>query len=204
MPRPPTPGTPPEEYDLEALRAGNSDVQTRLIQREYLYLYRVIFQMVRDPEEARGLVQETFLQALSRIDTFEGRSRLSTWLCGIAVNVTRAFLRKARRYQPCSEEEFDWLRLRVHARGAYLNPHTAWQPDLALERNERTRALHAALERMPEKYSTILTLRDMEGYSTAEAAEALRITESNARVRLHRARNELRRLLSPHLHEASA
>ncbi len=160
--------------------------------------------MVHNAEDAKNLVQETFLQALSRIDTFEGRSRLSTWLCGIAFNVTRAFLRKARRYQTCTEEEFDWLRLRVHARGAFLNPYTAWQPDVALERNERTRALHAALKKLPEKYSAILTLRDMEGYSTAEAAEVLRISQSNARVRLHRARNELRRLLTPHLMEATA
>ncbi len=71
----------------ESLRVRKPDAMDRLFQQERPLLYGFIFRLVRDPEETQNLVQATFLRAFQSMDTFQGRSKFSTWLCAIAKNV---------------------------------------------------------------------------------------------------------------------
>ena len=182
----------------ESLSVRKPDAMDRLFQQERPLLYGFIFRLVRDPEETQNLVQETFLQAFQCMDTFQGRSKFSTWLCAIAKNVVFLSFRKTRRYKVYSEEELDRLPARFNVSGLPTGAYTAWDPEALVEENEWARIVRAAIDRLSEKDRAIITLRVMEEFSTGEAARVLRISEGNARVRLHRARNALRKLLEPY------
>lgn len=100
-----------DALELEALRAGDPDALNRLVHRHNSNLYRAIFRVVRDPDQTQSLVQETFFQALRSLHTFRARSKLSTWLYSIAMNVTRNALRWELRHKGLEEDEVDRLTL---------------------------------------------------------------------------------------------
>lgn len=173
-----------------------------LIERERERIYHVVYRIVKDDEEAVNVVQETFVQAFQRIDSFRGHSKLSTWLCGIAVNQARLYLRRARRYTMHGTDDLE----RLYATGAVrkgLNPMDV-SPDTRMERNERISMVRRAIDQLPDKYRSIITLRDIQQLSTEETARALGIKEGTVRVQLHRARHALRRILAPQLGRALA
>ncbi len=182
----------------ESLSVRKPDAMDRLFQQERPLLYGFIFRLIRDPEETQNLVQETFLQAFQSMDTFQGRSKFSTWLCAIAKNVVFLSFRKTTRYKVYPEEELDRLQARFNVSGLPTGAYTAWDPEAMVEKNERARIVRAAIDRLSEKDRAIIQLRVMEEFSTGEAARVLHISEGNARVRLHRARNALRKLLEPY------
>ena len=143
-------------------------------------------------------VQEAFLKAFQKIDGFEARSSLKTWLHRITVNEALMKLRVLKRLneQPIDPlmPEFDSNACRIEAPWPYL----ATAEDI-LER-ESTRALVTAkIGELPESYRIVLVLRDIEELDTAEVAEMLGITRGNVKVRLHRARSALKTLLEPAL-----
>ena len=191
-----------EALEIEALRAGNPEALNRLVCQHSRILYGAIFRRVRDPDQAQSLLQETFLQAIRSIHTFRARSKLSTWLYSIAMNVTRDALRREQRYKGLSENELDRLPL-------FTTPgtHAEWQasrdPEAVVEQRERSRIVRDAIDRLSESYRTIIMMRYLKELSTAEVATMLGITEGAVRVRLHRACNALREQLSSRWPELS-
>lgn len=151
--------------------------------------------MIRDEDEVRNLTQETFLQAIQNIDSFRGEAKVSTWLCSIAINLARAHLRKARRYQAMEEEDLEGLLPTFDLFGQGRETHREWQPEEYTEQEERVRLIQDALDRLPDDYRTVVVLRDLEELNTQEVAEILGVSEGAVRVRLHRARQALRTLL---------
>ena len=194
---------PPDAYDLEALLAGDPAAFEALVRAESDRLYRVIVRIVRDDDEAKSLLQETFLQAYQRLGTFRGESKLTTWLYAIGINLARGSLRKRRRYDTYAEEDIERLQPDFRMGIMYEDAYAPWSPLDGAERAERRRLVHEALDRLPEDYKTVIVLRDLEEHSTAETAEILEITPGAVRVRLHRARQALRALLDRHLGGAS-
>ena len=189
-----------EAQAIEALRARDPDALDRLVRDQCQRIYGAILRLVRDPDEAGSLVQETFLQALHSLDAFRGQAKVSTWLYGIAMNVTRTYLRKKIQHRRVlSERDIDWLQPHFTWRGTHAERYTDWDPEIMLEKRERAHMVRQAIDRLPERYRVVLVMRDLEELSTAEVAEALSISEGNVRVRLHRARNTIRTLLAPHL-----
>ena len=155
---------------------------------------------MKDPHEAEEVLQETFISAFKALPRFEGRSQLSTWLYRIGYNAALMRLRKRRLPtesldEPVTTEEGDMLPRELVDWGSI--------PDELLLNQELRTVLDAALETLPESLRTVFVLRDIEGLSTAEAAEALGLTETNAKVRLHRARLALRERLTGLLCTAS-
>lgn len=185
------------DFDVAAILNGDRRAFEELVRRESPRLYRMIVRIVRDPDEAQSVLQETFLQAFRRLDTFRGDAKLSTWLYGIGINQARAALRKTRRYQPLEEQDIDRLQPSVTG-GMFDSRLRSWNPDRVTERAERAQLVRAAIDRLPENYRTIIILRDIEEFSTAETARMLDINEGAVRVRLHRARLALRALLDSH------
>lgn len=161
-------------------------------------LYRCIARLVRDPDEVQNLVQETFLQALRKVEKFRGESLLSTWLCAIGINLARVSLRRSSRTNVMDEADIEALQPRFDADGHTIAAYPLWHPEQGLMRKEQIRILHEAIERLPEDYRLAITLRDLEELPMEEVARMLEITEGNLRVRLHRARNALRNLLIHH------
>ena len=141
------------------------------------------------------------IRAFRAIDRFEGRSSLSTWLHRIVINVcmTRLAARKRRAEESLDDllpvfDEDGFRAGRVEAADASV--------ENTVNQLENRTLIRAALEQLPDNYRTVIVLRDLEEYSTAEAAEALGVTVTAVKLRLHRARAALRAKLEPLLHES--
>ena len=161
--------------------------------RRMLSVARRFFPQAAD---AHDCVQEAFLQAFRRLETFEERSSLGTWLHRIVVN---AALMKIRARTRRREEPLDDLMPEFDAQGCRLDQNLG--PLRSVEEIVATResqeVVRRAIEKLPEKYRTVLVLRDLEGYNIEETATILEMPGGTVKTRLHRARAALKRLLEP-------
>ena len=152
--------------------------------------------ILKDDHLAEDCVQETFIKAFDKLDTFEGRSGLGTWLHSIMVNQALMKLRKDRpgRLEQIDDlmPQFDSNACRIEAPWSYLAT-----PDELLEKQQSRRLVQSHIEQLPENYRIVLQLRDIEEHDTATVAEILGMTEGAVKVRLHRARSALKALLEP-------
>lgn len=189
----------PWETDLEVYE-DESELLAALQQREpyactcFMKWYapgmtRLAVRMVGDPDEAEGVVQQSFIAACSRVEDFRGESSLRTWLHRIVVNNALMRLRRRRKAQLSLERDEAGRKL-VSA----ITDHAEEPLDRVLER-ELGDALNRAVTELPETLRSVFVLRELEDYSTREAAEALGISESAVKVRLHRARQAIRPLI---------
>ena len=181
-------------FDLEALLQGDPAAFEILVRQESPRLFRMIMRIVRDENEAESILQETFLQAYKRLHTFRREAKVSTWLYAIGLNLARASLRKSKRYESLDEKDIDRLQPSF-SHGHYTEAHQQWNPQKIAEHSERKALVHKAIHQLPPDYRLVVELRDIEELSTAEAARILDISEGAVRVRLHRARQALRKLL---------
>ena len=188
---------PESEADLVArLRAGDASAQEALVRAHITYLLRVARNILRDEALAEDCVQEAFLSAFAKIDTFEGRSSIRSWLRRIAMNAALMKLRSAKRRDERPIEdflpEFDRNGCRIEPPWTRLAT-----PEEIAESNDRRALVKEKVAELPEAYRTVLVLRDFEELSTREVAETLGLSEAAVRVRLHRARAALKTLLEP-------
>jgi len=173
-----------DEPTVEALKAGSEHAFRCLFEQERKRLHNFVRKIVEDADEAENIVQETFAEAYRQIDDFRGEAKVSTWLFSIARHLAYGHLRTAKRHNYAEHETIEFLQ--AEQGGA----STVTQE--AVERSERRRIVHDALQELPDHYRRVVQLRDLEEQSTTETAEQLGLTEGNVRVRLHRARKKLR------------
>lgn len=184
---------------IERLKANDAAAFERLVEERSAGIYALLYRLTEDPEEARDLTQETFLQAFRNIAHFRGDADLRTWLYRIAVNQARnrwRWWRRRRRDVTVSLDEtgngddanHSPLSDRLSDAGAE-NPE-----QLALAR-EREQVLTVALHTLSRTYREVVVLRDIEGLSYEEVAAALEISVGTVKSRLSRGRLELRRRL---------
>lgn len=183
--------------DVEAILRGDRAAFAHLVEKESPRLFRVIVRVLHDEDEARSVMQETFLQAYQRLGTFRRESKLTTWIYAIGINLARAALRKMRRADTFEEADIERMQPRFE-KGMFAQEPRSWNPQKIAEKSQRRLLVHRAIAQLPEDYRVIITLRDLEELSTDEAADTLGISNGAARVRLHRARQALRTLLSKH------
>lgn len=183
---------------LARLRAGDEAAYADLVGRESGRMLATAQRLLRNPDEAADAVQDAFLSAFRNLDSFHGDARLSTWLHRIVVNAALMRMRR-RRHRP--EESIDDLLPRFAEDGHFAEEPKAWSlaGDQLVESRETRAAVRRCIERLPETYRSVLVLRDLEDFDTAEAAEMLGISENATKVRLHRARQALRTLLEQEL-----
>jgi len=182
-----------QEVSLEALKAGDMAEFARLVDAYSNNIYRVALKILNDPQDAEDILQETFLKALRALPSFEGRSSLSTWLYRIAVNEALMLVRKRRAnfvsidvdredddidVEPV--EIVDWCCL----------------PEGDLLSAEARQFLDTAVQHLSPALRAVFVLRDLEGLSVKETADALNLTETAVKTRLLRARLKLREELS--------
>lgn len=187
----------------EAIRSGTEHGFETLVRQETGRLLSVTRRILRNEEDARDAVQDAFISAYRAREKFSGDAKVSTWLHRIAVNAALTKLRSRKR-RP--EESIDELLPRFQPSGRFVDAVTSWQEpvDVALSRRETADLVRQAIDELPESYRLALLLRDIEGLSTKEAADALDVTPNAVKLRLHRARLALRSLLAPHFRGAAA
>jgi RNA polymerase sigma-70 factor (ECF subfamily) len=183
---------------LRRLRSGEEAAFEEIVRLHSGRLLAVARRMLRNDEEARDAVQQAFLSAFKALPHFNGQSRISTWLHRIVVN---AALMRMRTRSRRPEESIEELLPRFLEDGHHAETWTEWgsSVDVLLERREVRQRVRAAIDRLPESYRTVLLLRDIEEMDTAEAAKALGLSANAVKIRLHRARQALARLLSSEL-----
>jgi RNA polymerase sigma-70 factor, ECF subfamily len=181
---------------MERARRGHPTAFSVLVRRYDRYLYRVARSVLRDDDEAEDVVQQTFLQAFTKMADFRGEANLRTWLTRIALNEA---LGRRRRQRPIVEiGQLDSAQERVRSQ-IYLAPLTGSTPERAAARTQIRRILEQAIDDLPPAFRTVLVMRDVEEASVEETATVLGIRPETVRTRLHRARRMLRESLGEQL-----
>lgn len=190
-----------EQSLIAASKDGDSAALDTLVRVHQDRVYGFAMRMCRNVEDAKDILQETFLGMVRSLREFREESKFSTWLYRIAAN---ACLKKRRRgvHDPTPEQELslDELMPRPDAEGR--KPEIAdWSDDAerALLRGELSGRMEAAIDKLPKEYKIVLVLRDVEGLSAEETAQAVGLSVAAVKSRLHRARVFVRRDLAEYL-----
>jgi RNA polymerase sigma-70 factor (ECF subfamily) len=199
------PSDPPQDDHglIAASQQGDPAALEALVRRHQDRVYGFAMRMCRNVEDAKDILQDTFLGVVRSIRDFRAESKFSTWLYRIAAN---ACLKKRRRgvHDPTPEQELSLDALMPRPDSEGVKPEIPdWSEDAerALLRGELGGRLEAAIDRLPREYKIVLLLRDVEGLSAEEAAEALGLSVAAVKSRLHRARVFVRRELAGYFQE---
>lgn len=171
-------------------KAGDNAAFAELYRRYSKRVFGVCFSLVRDVSITEDLVQESFLRAYRKLDTFREDSLFSTWLHRIAVNSALMYLRK--RSSSATEVS---LNEPTHDDSAEEMGELFGAEDTVLEKLVDRVTLQRAIESLPPGYRAVVVLHDVEGYQHDEIAEILGCTIGNTKSQLHKARLKLRSLL---------
>jgi RNA polymerase sigma-70 factor, ECF subfamily len=165
---------------------GNHDSYGELVNRYSDRLYSAMLHVTGSHNEAEEVVQESFVQAFIKLETFQGNSQFFTWLYRIAFNNT---LSRHRRRRSDISLEFS------RESGGMDPEDRSEAPDASILRAERVALIHRALQSLTEEHRVILVLREMQELSYEEIAEVLGINLGTVRSRLSRARVQLKSIL---------
>lgn len=165
---------------IRRILAGDARAEREFYDRHVERVHRLVFRMAGDGVLAQDFVQETFLRAFERLESFRGEAALSTWLHAIAVSVTLNGLRKVKRSR---QREADLTEAAEIDRGA---PRA--EPDLKAR-------LQGAIGALPDHYRVVFIMHDVEGYTHEEIGSALDMPAGTSKARLSRARARLREML---------
>jgi RNA polymerase sigma-70 factor (ECF subfamily) len=187
-----------ESRMIASILAGDAQLFHELIRPYERRVYAMALSFLRNEADAEDVAQEAFLKAFRGLASFRGDAKFGTWLVSITLNEARSRIRRrdAIKMESLDEPEDD----QGHSSPALLRD---WKeiPSEALERKEVRSLLQKAITSLPQIYREVFQLRDIEQLSVNEAAQALGITVSSVKVRLHRARMMLQKNLAPQLKE---
>lgn len=191
-----SPTTPPQ-LATSAVPSRTGQDFDRLYRDHVDLIYRFAHRLCGEPEAAKDLVQETFLNAYRGFQRFRGDAQVSTWLYTIA---SRACLRMRRKRKGAPERELSLEEFIPTSDGEFRLqiPVDGLSPEEAFHNKQVQEALDRAINQLPKKYKMVLVLRDMEGLSAKEVGTVMGLNERAVKSRLHRARLFVRRQLSAH------
>ena len=185
-----------DEQLVQLYQGGKHEVFEEILERYESRIYNFGFKMCRHAEDAKDLLQDTFLTVFRYLDSFRGETRFRNWLYKIAAT---ACLKRRRKKKHEPDVELSWEEL-LPGDHPTDNERPAWlsTPIEQLMNKEMKTFIMDALQDIPDKYRQVFLLRDMEEFNTAEVAEILGISESSVKTRLHRARTFLRNKIHEH------
>lgn len=182
-----------ERLLIERLRRGEDSAFQAFVVEHGGRMLATARRLLRSEDDAHDAVQDAFLSAFKAIGTFSGQSKLSTWLHRIVVN---AALMKTRSRKRRPETSIDDLLPRFDMEGEWA-PGTVMpaQPHELLEQRQTRELVRGCINQLPERYRTVLLMRDIEELSNEEIADLTDSTANAVKIRVHRARQALRTLL---------
>ncbi len=186
-----------EQVLIQRVQNGEIEVFYELVRPYERGVFLAALSLVKNEADAEEVAQEAMLKAFKGLARFRGEAKFSTWLIQIAINEAKMKLRRDRRHLYESLEEG----LRGDDGDYMPKDYADWReiPSEALEQKELRVALTKALKSLPEKYRSVLVLRDVQQLSIAETSQALGISAANVKTRLSRARLQMRDALAPGL-----
>jgi len=187
---------------VERLREGDASALEALMERYASRVFRVARGIARTDADAEEVVQDVFLALARKIETFEGRAQLSTWIYRVATNAA-LLKRRGKRVQleVSLEEHLPTFKEDGHRDGPrdYLLADWSRTPEAELLDGEARTVLARAIDQLSDTYRAVLILRDVEELSNEETARILDESVGSIKSRLHRARMALREQLTRHL-----
>lgn len=193
---------------IRALRAGDEAAFSALVRRYHAPMVRVAQSFVSSPAVAEEVVQETWVGVLRGLERFEGRSTLKTWIFRILTNTAKTRGIREGRTVPFSSLAGDDENDPAVDPGRFLGADDRWaehwatpprrwdtRPEASLLTHELRERLDSAISALPPMQAQVITLRDIEGWSSEEVCNVLELSETNQRVLLHRARSKVRAML---------
>ena len=202
-----------EQRLLTRLRQSDEQAFDELVAKHHGALIRMAMGHVGDREVAEEVVQDTWMAVIESLDRFQGRSSLRTWIFGIMIHKAKDRGVREKRHTTFSDfEVFDDEQedavdpSRFHRSGEWAGhwafPPQPWDdqtPEKLLASQQAVQAMNRAIDALPATLKDVLILRDVEGVDAQEVCEILKITETNLYVRLHRARERVRRAVETYL-----
>jgi RNA polymerase sigma-70 factor (ECF subfamily) len=182
-----------DDYSVQEIISGNRTEFVKLVDAHSNQIYRLALKMLNNHQDAEDVLQNTFIKAFQNINSFEGRSKISTWLYRIATNEALMIIRKHRPEVNISEET-DEDNNDINSPVQFID----WccLPESEMVSSESRIELDNAIQRLSEALRIVFILRDIEGLSIQETSKILNLTETAVKTRLLRARLNLREQLS--------
>ena len=207
--------TDDDQVLIDRLRQGEEVAFDSLVTKHHGALIRMARGFVADREVAEEVVQDTWMTVIQTLDRFEGRSSLRSWIFGILIHKAKDRGVREKRcttfsaFESCDEEGEEAVDpARFYQFGGWAGhwafPPQPWDdrtPEKLLASKQAISAMQRAIDELPPTLKIVLILRDVEGVESAEVCEMLKITEANLYVRLHRAREPVRRAVETYLEE---
>ncbi|MEO8473539.1 MAG: RNA polymerase sigma factor [Chryseolinea sp.] len=163
---------------------GEKELFEILLRRHNQTLYRVLRSYLKDEDDIRDAMQNTYLKAFNKLFQFQGNASFSTWLIRIGMNEALLRLKIIKREQAnflgSNDERLN------------LIPDNQMNAETKIIRREAEQMLEQAIDNLPEMYRVVYMLKEIEGMSNSEVCESLSLTDSNVKVRLHRAKAMLK------------
>ncbi|MBW8323535.1 MAG: RNA polymerase sigma factor [Prolixibacteraceae bacterium] len=178
-------------YYIEAVRKGDVQAFSFLVEKYQKLVYTLALKLLKKPEDAEEMAQDTFIKAYQKLDSYEGKSKFSTWLYSITYNACISELRKRRI-------EFKSLDDRQISDQDEQKMHDYYRET---KKEDQEKYLNLALEKLPEDDQVLVTLYYYESQSMDEISMITGLTVSNIKVKIHRARKQMYSLLHEKLKE---
>ena len=172
---------------ISAAKRGDRKAFDELVRRSYLDTYTLAYRLTGNEEDARDVVQEAYLRAYKGLRHFRGEAQFSTWLYRITANCAATYLGRSSRHR---HEVLD-------DDVGVADPQADYDPQLQTSANDLRVRLAEAVDDLPPRLRAVVVLRDVYGLAHGAVAAELGISETAAKVRLHRARAKLRDELFP-------
>jgi RNA polymerase sigma-70 factor, ECF subfamily len=176
-----------DEQVVSDVLDGQTALFEVLMRRYNERMYRAARAIVRDDAEAEDIMQQAYVNAYANLRQFKGQAQFSTWLTKIAINEALLRVRRNKRYSPLGGENESVELLKRQSPG---------DPERQAASGELRALLESAIDRLPDGAREVFMLREVEGMSTLEVAQALDVSEDGVKTRLSRARSALRRDLT--------
>jgi RNA polymerase sigma-70 factor, ECF subfamily len=186
-----------DEQLIQDVKGGDRVAFAALVKRYEDTVYKFSYKVCRDTDKAEEALQDTFINVYRKLDSFDGKSKFSTWLYSIVTN--NCLMKRRRRKLDDLLESLDEPPIDGDARShGDLARWDETPADLLLKKEFQT-VLDRAIMKLPVDYRVVFVLRDLEDKSTEEAAEILRISVEATKSRLRRARAFLRKEIGPYM-----
>lgn len=181
----------PQLADTEIVKRvllGEKELFEILLRRNNQSLYRVIRSYLKDDNDAQDAMQEAYLKAYDKLLQFKGNSSFSTWLIKIGINEALLQLRAKKHLGSLYAKKNNSQLQKI----LQIPDSTQMNPEKKIIQKEIRNVIEQSIDRLPLKYRTVYVLKEIEGLELREIADCMDLSESNAKVRLHRAKNLLK------------
>jgi RNA polymerase sigma factor (sigma-70 family) len=180
-----------DDIVVKRILAGEKELFEILMRRCNQTLYRVVRSYLGDENDVEDAMQNAYLKAFDKLQQFQGQASFSTWLIKIGINEALLTLRRIKKSKTLYAGEKDAPNEKI----IQLPDSTQMNPEKLAIHQETKQLIERAIDQLPEKYRVIYVLKEIEGLDNKEIQNCLDISDSNIKVRLHRAKSLLKEAL---------